>query len=722
MSEFSTEIAKPFEFNNPGPLDKNRGPYPTLAAACDAIPNEWKNVGGINRNLREGKIVDIGIEPYTEEYRWKGGFENHQLVRNIDPVDFESKFPFQPHSDKGWYDVFKDFIVDVYFNFGKNPNLLYSFAIIQKNDNSIGLFLYSQPADGGDFTRIGVFSTAPGYDPTSMEPLLLTHESLGQVVVIPGAIGTTDQTGLSYGLLGLDDAVFDKIDRRHVYISNINFSREVSIVAESLSELNSEINPKFPFQINADNFWYTNFKNFIIDVKLTFDPDPDRYYSFAIIQKNDTSVGVFLYSTSDQGASDVRQESIFSSNINLGYSPTSMDPFLIENGSGSIVIVPGAIGTTNQGSLFYSFLGLDKTVFEPNNRKNVFILAQSEQHSGVVQPEVDFSYILNAMFFRWFVKMEFCGDSITFGQDGEGVTFPQIMFKAVIEAYNDFSPVNTPGSSLNFSIVNKGAGGTTTSDGIVKINENTGGANVCFIMYMYNDCRYNLPQYVPPAQYKANLDYMVRTAISQGKLAILGIEPNISTSFQTGLLPAHRAAVLEIARKYGVYVWDFTEQIWDIQFQPDGLHMDKYTYYGMGWDMAGMFTTMNYFNNIKPCKGDEIFVTHNVQNVASDWVQNNQSAVGKAFSVPPGKTLAFAFEIQENASFYVKTLNSNDGTVSAPFKVNYYASLKNPLPQITPSGGKQKFTIMDIKRGKRLITIRNTSTTGTLIIESIGFE
>jgi len=81
MSEF-TEIAKALSFNNPGPLDKNRGPYATLADACDAIPNVTKLVDGVVRNLREGKIVDIGIVPNTKEYRWIGGFSNNDLQPN----------------------------------------------------------------------------------------------------------------------------------------------------------------------------------------------------------------------------------------------------------------------------------------------------------------------------------------------------------------------------------------------------------------------------------------------------------------------------------------------------------------------------------------------------------------------------------------------------------------------------------------------------------------
>ena len=79
MSEFSTEIAKPFEFNNPGPLDKNRGPYATVADACKAIPNITKNIGGVNRNLREGKVVDIGIPPNTVEHKWKDSFSDTDL-------------------------------------------------------------------------------------------------------------------------------------------------------------------------------------------------------------------------------------------------------------------------------------------------------------------------------------------------------------------------------------------------------------------------------------------------------------------------------------------------------------------------------------------------------------------------------------------------------------------------------------------------------------------
>lgn len=81
MSEISTAIAKSLEFLNPGSLDKNRGPYPTVADACKAIPNVTKLIGGVQRNLREGKIVDIGVEPNTIEHRWLKSFEDGGLVR-----------------------------------------------------------------------------------------------------------------------------------------------------------------------------------------------------------------------------------------------------------------------------------------------------------------------------------------------------------------------------------------------------------------------------------------------------------------------------------------------------------------------------------------------------------------------------------------------------------------------------------------------------------------
>jgi hypothetical protein len=60
----------------PGNIDAIRGPYPTVEAACAAI----LNVVIDGHNYREGKIVDIGVEPNTVSYRWIGGFENVNLT------------------------------------------------------------------------------------------------------------------------------------------------------------------------------------------------------------------------------------------------------------------------------------------------------------------------------------------------------------------------------------------------------------------------------------------------------------------------------------------------------------------------------------------------------------------------------------------------------------------------------------------------------------------
>lgn len=71
------DIPGPLKNLLPGNLDSWRGPYPTPQAACDAIANVVVD----GRNFREGKIVDIGIEPNTIAYGWKGGFENINLVK-----------------------------------------------------------------------------------------------------------------------------------------------------------------------------------------------------------------------------------------------------------------------------------------------------------------------------------------------------------------------------------------------------------------------------------------------------------------------------------------------------------------------------------------------------------------------------------------------------------------------------------------------------------------
>lgn len=93
MSEFSTEIAKSLEFNNPGPLDKNRGPYATKEAACQAIPNVTKKIAGVDRNLREGKIVDVGLPGAEVPHKWKGGFLDTNLTPEIEvtKVDLQAK-------------------------------------------------------------------------------------------------------------------------------------------------------------------------------------------------------------------------------------------------------------------------------------------------------------------------------------------------------------------------------------------------------------------------------------------------------------------------------------------------------------------------------------------------------------------------------------------------------------------------------------------------------
>lgn len=75
----STQIAKNLEYINPGPMDSLRGPYSTLAAACDKIKNVWVKVDGVDRNLREGKEVLIGSVLNSIPHAWQGGFANGDL-------------------------------------------------------------------------------------------------------------------------------------------------------------------------------------------------------------------------------------------------------------------------------------------------------------------------------------------------------------------------------------------------------------------------------------------------------------------------------------------------------------------------------------------------------------------------------------------------------------------------------------------------------------------
>jgi hypothetical protein len=627
------------------------------------------------------------------------------------------RFPFRYNSDTNYYNAVGKWIKDLYLHFTRQNGFTYSFAIIQKNVTYVSLYLYSSSSTG-EFTQMGVFSAsaAQGYDQNSLEPFLIENPDFGRVVIIPGLIGTVDQPGLSDALLGFDSEVYNADSKFHTYLNDIDSKAEFVDTIESLDN--------FPYWPGVDKGWRNRFKDFLLDVNLTIPKDPNRYYSFAIINKNPTTVVLSLYSATDMGSGGANKIGDFGSNINLGYKPDSKEPFEISNEFGRIVISPGAIPTTNQAALFYVLNGLDDSVFEVNNKRSGLIRHTETKKALLRQPLTDWSAILNLMMFKGTVVVEFVGDSLFAGQEGEGITISQTMYDAVIDAFREYSV--TPGvSPLAFSVINKGVGGTTTAQGVTVISQNTGGANVCIIMFAYNDMRFNIPgQYVSPDKYKANLDMMVSIAIGQGKVPVVCIEPNISTSFQTGLLTAYRNAVIEISKKYGLIYWDFTKQIWDIQQQPDGLHQDKYTYFGMGWDLAGLFTTMNYFNNIRPGKGDEILPRYNVQNVCGDGIKvaNAGSASGFAFNLEPQRTIAFAFDIRDNASFYVKTLNTPGGAVSGKFSVNYYASLKYPMADFVPTGGAQKFTAMNIKAGKRLITIRNTSTDKVLNIESIGFE
>ncbi|SDM40907.1 hypothetical protein [Pedobacter antarcticus] len=97
MSSTSTEIAKPIKYLNSGPLDKNRGPYPTIAEANKAIKNIVVN--GIN--FREGKFVEIGnsLEGFVT-YWWNGGYSDSDLVE--------------------YFSVFNDFISSISDTYAKS--------------------------------------------------------------------------------------------------------------------------------------------------------------------------------------------------------------------------------------------------------------------------------------------------------------------------------------------------------------------------------------------------------------------------------------------------------------------------------------------------------------------------------------------------------------------------------------------------------------------------
>lgn len=722
-----TQVAKQIEFLNPGNLDGSRGPYATIADACDAIPNNIVD----GRSLREGKIVDIGVEPNTIEYRWVGGFNNEHLVPYLGEVEsklaeLKPRFPFHNESDPYWYNIFRGFIVDLHLDFPKNPSLYYSFAIIQKQPGYVSLRLYSATSpSGNNFSMLGEFSanTDQGYNPSSMVPFTISN-SLGKVVIIPGAIGTTDQTGLGYGSLGLDDDVFIKGSRFHYYLNEYEVGDKISEVSTKLDDLSNSINPTFPFWNGVDAGWYGTLKPFILDVNLTIERDPNLFYSFAIIQKQVGYVSIRLYSATDRNGSGNVLLGVFDANINDGYDHESLTPYLIQKeGLGSIVIAPGSVNDLNISGLFYYSGGLDNEVFTVNSKQNFFI-KKTEVFDTIISPIVDFSTILNRMFFRNQVTFEFIGDSITVGQEGGGVTIAQTLYDALISAYNEFSPPNTPGSSLNISVINKGIGGSTIKSGLDIIKANTGSANVSFIMYGYNDMRYNIPaQYVPPVEYKSILEEIVRIAISQDKLPILGIEPSVSTAFQTGMLAPYRSAIIEVAEKYKLTYVDFGKQTWDVIFRPDGLHFNNNTYYAMGFDLAGYFTTMNYFNNIEVGKGDEIGVSVMAHNVTNDIVrvENAGGVDGYVYVLTPGKSLSFSLNIRDNCDVFVRVLNLPGGGSAGKFRVNNYKSLKNPLPEFVPSSSNQKIALYNTKAGKRTIIITNTDAKD-LIINTIGFE
>lgn len=80
-------IVKPLLMLNPGNPDGWNRVYATVAAANEAIPNNYVDIeeGGamVSRSLRYGKVVQIGTVTDHVEHHWQGGFEDVNLVPKI---------------------------------------------------------------------------------------------------------------------------------------------------------------------------------------------------------------------------------------------------------------------------------------------------------------------------------------------------------------------------------------------------------------------------------------------------------------------------------------------------------------------------------------------------------------------------------------------------------------------------------------------------------------
>lgn len=101
----------------PGNIDEWNRVYATVAAANLAIPDV--TVGG--KSFREGKVVQIGTSTVYEEYRWKGGFADVNLVRAVETatqIDTTDK-PIQSQAVKVLKDDYRQkTIFDLFENVG----------------------------------------------------------------------------------------------------------------------------------------------------------------------------------------------------------------------------------------------------------------------------------------------------------------------------------------------------------------------------------------------------------------------------------------------------------------------------------------------------------------------------------------------------------------------------------------------------------------------------
>ena len=94
-----------------------------------------------------------------------------------------------------------------------NPAYFYSFATIEKTAQSLVLGLYPQTSPGQyvNPAQAQIEIRTDNYDPNSKDVLYIDGPGgIGRVAVVPAAIPIGSYSGMSYGIAGLDDAVFHK--------------------------------------------------------------------------------------------------------------------------------------------------------------------------------------------------------------------------------------------------------------------------------------------------------------------------------------------------------------------------------------------------------------------------------------------------------------------------------------------------------------------------------